>query len=153
MNRKKCEQYIERKLWEIWDYYRLYNPEGRYLSMTAGIYEDGNGNDSGNWDVEYVSANNAYFDDECIDSKRQINMPWSIRDIKDEKYWACMTREEDAEGEKYWLKWKGIKKLSDDDRARIKEDIQRYFLDATFTLEDVATVVAEMEREAADEHK
>ena len=93
MTREECEK----KIAEYCSAIRLtmleYNPNADYLSITFGKTRDGN--DNGNWDVYYSNANNIYWDEDK-DHPIYINT-W--KHIKDEKYWKCVTEEEDREAD------------------------------------------------------
>ena len=97
MTREECE----RKIAEYCTAIRLtmleYNPDFDYLDITIGKTINGNGNDTGNWDSYYQRGFNAYWD-------RDKDFPISFdcyKDIKDDKYWACVSEEEDKEEDAY----------------------------------------------------
>ena len=97
MTRTECERAMLEKLIEIRNIYKEYNPNGKYLSLAYRIGI--NGNDDGDWDTERLSILDGVYLD-STDANNQIYCD-SQRDIKNEKYWACMSEEDDRESEEY----------------------------------------------------
>ena len=83
--RREAEKLMLDKMYEIWEIYKKYNPDGKYLNMSIKVMEDGNGNDDGSWDAISFNLSNTYWAD---DSARQINtMGWI--DLSGEKWDRC----------------------------------------------------------------
>ena len=96
MTREECEKKIEEYCAAIRLTMLEYYPEADYLSITFGKMH--NGNDNGDWDMYYCDANNKYWDP---DEDHPIHFnTW--KDIKDDKYWKCVTEEEDRESDDQW---------------------------------------------------
>lgn len=91
MNRIECEK----KIAELCTAIRLtmleYNPDFTYLDLTIG--RSTNGNDNGDWDTFYTRGFNDYW---SVSKDFPIHFEcW--KDIKDEKYWKCVTEQDDRE--------------------------------------------------------
>jgi hypothetical protein len=95
VTRNECERQIAEKLAEIREIMLEYSPNTDYLSMC--IIKSKNGNDDGEWDCWSMEASNKYYGE---DKDFPINLRCH-KDIKDEKYWACVSEEDDKEEEKY----------------------------------------------------
>ena len=91
MTREECERKIAEYCAAIRLTIQEYDPDFDYLSIT--FYKSTNGNDAGDWDCYNVNGNNAYWEK---DEDHPINFH-SFKNIKDDKYWACVTEEEDRE--------------------------------------------------------
>lgn len=108
MDRNEAEREIAKHLLKVRDLYHEYNPDGGYLNITFW-YNATNANDKGAWDMWTISGNNSYAKE---DNTHPINFH-AMKDIKDEKYWACITPEEDAEEDEAWSKEHGDDLLDD----------------------------------------
>lgn len=95
MTRKECEKAILLKLIEIEQIHKEYYPWGDYLSMS--IVKTSNGNDKGDWDCMSISVNNEFYSE---DAEYPINAS-AQRDIRGNKYWKCITKEEDQEQQEH----------------------------------------------------
>lgn len=94
MNREECEKKIAELAVAMRNTLLEYNPGADYLSIFIG--KGTNGNDKGDWDTYYVNGNNAYYEEE---EHHPIHFS-TWKDIKDEKYWECISKEEDEAEEK-----------------------------------------------------
>ena len=91
MTREECEKKIAEYCTAIRLTMLEYNPGADYLSIT--LRKGKNGNDDGDWDTYDVTGNNAYWEE---DKERPISFH-SFKDIKDEKYWKCVSEQDDRE--------------------------------------------------------
>lgn len=87
MTREQCEKKIAEYLTAIRLTMLEYNPDFDYLTMSIFKSIDGNGNDNGNWDCYNIDAYNC-------DKEFPICF-CCHKDIKDEKYWKCVTEADD----------------------------------------------------------
>ena len=97
MDRTKAETMILDKLYEIERIWHEYDPDGDYLNMCISFNEDGNGNQSGDWDIMDFSVNNAYWG---RDGATPINAQGWI-DLPGEKYDRCRHGTGDMPG-RFW---------------------------------------------------
>ena len=94
MTREECEKKIAELAVAMRNTLLEYNPKADYLHIFIGKGTNGNG--KGDWDTYYASGNNGYYEEE---EHRPIHFnAW--KDIKDEKYWECISKEEDEAEER-----------------------------------------------------
>ena len=93
MTREECERKIAEYCVAIRLTMQEYDPDFDYLHLSIYKSIDGNGNDNGEWDCYSISGNNSYWKE---NKEHPINFH-AFKDIKDDKYWKCVSEEIDRE--------------------------------------------------------